>query len=177
MEQEKKGKKKGCLVAFLVVVIIIAACVGIIAAVGTSVETPDTNTAQQGQTDATEKKENTEKAIYKDAVIEASYIDIMEYSGVEGMAYLQLRIKNVGKQKIILSLSDVSINGVTTQSGTAVPTELEPGKTTKTPFIIFTQNTDISSVKDIERLDFKIRVSDSKYNEIETTKTLTVNLK
>lgn len=101
----------------------------------------------------------------------------MEYSGVEGMAYLQLRIKNVGKQKIILSLSDVSINGVTTQSGTAVPTELEPGKTTKTPFIIFTQNTDISSVKDIERLDFKIRVSDSKYNEIETTKTLTVNLK
>ncbi len=175
MEQEKKGKKKGCLVAFLIVAVTMAACMGIIATVGTAVETGETDTTQ-GQTGETTKKEE-ERSIYKDATIEASYIGIAEYSGVGGTAYLQLRIKNVGKQKIILSLSDVSVNGVTTQSGTAVPTELEPGKTTKTPFIIFTKNTDISSVKDIENLDFKIRVSDSNYNEIETTKTLSLKLK
>ena len=118
-----------------------------------------------------------EKSIFKDSNIDVKYLNVSEYSGVEGAVYLSLKITNLSSQNIILSLDHVSVNDVTTQSGTAIPIELEPNKTTKTPFIIFTKNTDIKSVNEIEKLDFAIRVSDSNYREIETTETLTVSIK
>ncbi len=170
---EKKKNKKGCLIPLLIAasVFLIILIVTIASVTSNDNMGPDTNS------DTSVSQTAKEKPIFKDSNIDVEYIDVSEYSGVEGAVYLRLKITNLSSQNIILSLDHVSVNDVTTQSGTAMPIEVEPNKTTKTPFIIFTKNTDIKSVKDIEKLDFAIRVSDTNYKEIETTETLTVNTK
>lgn len=170
---EKIKKKNGCLISLLVVALIFLFI--IVVAIVSVVSNDDLEPVTSSDTSVSQVVE--EKSIFKDSNIDVKYLNVSEYSGVEGAVYLSLKITNLSSQNIILSLDHVSVNDVTTQSGTAIPIELEPNKTTKTPFIIFTKNTDIKSVNEIEKLDFAIRVSDSNYREIETTETLTVSIK
>lgn len=170
---EKIKKKNGCLISLLVVALIFLFI--IVVAIVSVVSNDDLEPVTSSDTSVSQVVE--EKSIFKDSNIDVKYLNVSEYSGVEGAVYLSLKITNLSSQNIILSLDHVSVNDVTTQSGTAIPIELEPNKTTKTPFIIFTKKTDIKSVNEIEKLDFAIRVSDSNYREIETTETLTVSIK
>lgn len=181
--QQPHKKKLGCLIA-IIIVAVIAALVVVAFAVGIDslsdvgkAESSSTTNSAKADSSTSSKVKKKELHVYKDEVLNIDYIDVYEEpDAVEGVVYLQLRVQNLSKQTVTLSLDNVAINGITTQSGTALPITLEPGKTTKTPFIIFTKNTDISSVKDIKKLEFSMNAMNDDLDFVDKTKTFSVSI-
>ncbi len=119
------------------------------------------------------KKDNSNKEpqfLYETDKVKVSYIRWYDEESVDGCVYLQLLIENKSNYNITCSLSDVSINGMMTQSATSTPIVITPDKSSRQPFILFTKNTGINSTDDIEEVCFKIVVYDNdSMTELETS--------
>lgn len=88
-------------------------------------------------------------------------------------SYLQLKIKNKSDKKLTLSLDDVYVNDILVQSGSGLPIELKKGKTSTSPFILFTANTGLTE-NDVTKIEFKLKAYDESFNKIHSTKKITI---
>lgn len=105
--------------------------------------------------------------LYSDNFFDIEYIKLYDAPGVTA-AYLQLKVTNKNTQKVTLMLDDVYVNNISIESGTAMPIELENGKISTTPFILFTGNTGLKA-EDIKKIEFKLKGYDDRFNAIHTT--------
>ena len=119
-----------------------------------------------------EKSENN--ILYSDDFFDVEYIKIYDVKGIT-TAYLQLRVINKGSKTVTLLLDDVYVNDITVHSGTALPIELEPGKESRTPFILFTGNTGLAA-EDITKVEFKLKGYDDNMNVIHKTAQIVIKM-
>lgn len=161
-----KKKKKGPLVAVLVLVIIIVAIVAIISVLSgepaDSVE-PTAAQADAPKTDlapASDPEPGSELLASND-FIDVSFELLYEESGIQGVAYLQLAITNKSERELWVYLDRGAVNDEqlsTFLSG--VPTYIMPGKTSRNPAIISYSQLTIESVEEIRTVEFDIVVAD-----------------
>lgn len=115
-----------------------------------------------------EQSSENSGVIYFNDYFTIEYINLFEAPGVTA-SYLQLKIENMSNQKLLLSLDDVYVNDVAVESGSGMPIELESGKISQTPFILFTGNTGLT-VDEMTKIEFKLIGYDDNYNEYATEK-------
>ncbi len=141
-------------------------------------ETPTDATSDSSQV-ANGDAQNTEKEniIYTDSNIKVSFIKVDDGADLGVTAcYVFLKVENVSSKTFTVSLSEAYANdsAVTIMSG--IPMKLAPGKNSKQPFM-FGYNNILSSAEEVEKLEFKITLFDENYSIIETTESITVNVK
>lgn len=149
---------------FLFLIIVMSALLG-----GESDTPNNTETPVVSETENAEQQSNI---LYSDDFFDIEYMKISK-DGITNQSYLQLKVTNKSNQKVTLMLDDVYVNDITVQSGTALPIELEPGKISTTPFILFSGNTGLS-VEDITKVEFKLTARDGNFNLVHTTNKITV---
>lgn len=113
------------------------------------------------------------KVAYTDDYFTIEYVELYEVDGVTAM-YLTLEITNNSEEKVTLSLDDVYINDISVESGTGMPIELEAGKISRSPFIIFSGNTGLSA-DDVEKIELKLKGFDENYDCVHITEKITIN--
>lgn len=117
----------------------------------------------------TEKESVDQKnsILYSDDFFDIEYMNLSNAPGVTA-TYLQLKITNKNTQEATLMLDDVYVNDISIESGTGMPIELESGKISTTPFILFTGNTGLNA-EDITKIEFILKGYDKNFNTIHTT--------
>lgn len=176
-ESNKKNRKVGCLCAIVIIVAMVA-IIGVLIDAGDTEPTEPTKDSVSVSQEAPEKKQDV---IYEDNYIKASFVkvysDALVDSAVDGVAYLQLHVENKSSQTYTVTLSNAAINGMSTTIGSGVPMRILPGNASEQPFILFTKNTGVDNADQINKLQFSFYLLDENMNNLEETKTITINVK
>lgn len=146
-------------------------------------EVPDNTNSNAAKTEEvannvnsdTKKTESTgqkNSILYSDDFFDIEYKKLSNAPGITA-TYLQLKVTNKSNQKVTLLLDDVYVNDIFIESGTGMPIELENGKISTSPFILFTGNTDLKA-EDITKIEFKLKGYDDNFNVIHTTNSIII---
>lgn len=177
----KRAKKKRFSPVRVIICVVLVLIISAVAltSLGDDSDTDSSSVASSSSTNSKEtSKKDSEKdseqdnALYTDDYFAVEYMDIEDVPGVT-TTYLQLKVTNNSKKKLTLVLDDVYINDIAVESGTAMPIELESGKVSTTPFILFSGNTGLTA-DDIEKVEFKLVGCDDDFNRVHVTKKITV---
>jgi hypothetical protein len=161
-----KKKKKGPLVAVLVLIVIVVAIVAIISILSGEPADPAEPTAAQDDAPKTDPApasdpEPGSELLASNDFIDVSFERLYEESGIQGVAYLQLAITNKSDRELWVYLDRGAVNDEqlsTFLSG--VPTYIMPGKTSSNPAIISYSQLTIESVDEIRTVEFDIVIAD-----------------
>ena len=146
---------KGCASSIAIFVSVIACIILIISISTNSKDSSEDKSDSANATSFVTTAEVTNPIIYEDDFFSIEYIKIYDIEDIT-TSYLQLKVTNKSQQKLKLRLDDVYVNDIVIQSGTALPIELEPGKISTTPFILFTGNTGLKA-EDITKIEFTLK--------------------
>lgn len=95
-----------------------------------------------------------------DEYIGAVFLEAYEEPWIQGVFYLRIRVENKSDREIWVALSDVSVNKMSTIATSGIPMEIQPGNSSKTPFIISYSNLDISAVDELQNISFRFWIMD-----------------
>lgn len=151
-------KITGLIIGIFLFIIIISAIL-----IGGSDTTGDANS--NTNTPASVEQENN--ILYSDDFFDIEYMKLSDAQGITA-SYLQLKVTNKNAQKLMLLLDDVYVNDISIESGTGMPIELESGKISTSPFVLFTGNTGLNA-EDITKIEFKLKGYDDSFNVVHTT--------
>lgn len=168
----KKKLSKGGKIAIFIIGIIVLLFV-----VASIVSTP-TDGGSDSTSSAAEQQSLEGKVLYEDSNYKVTYVGF-EDPGMGVTAFnLSLKIENNSDKKVVATLVDGYANDTAVFFGSAVPVEIMPGKNAVGVFILGYNNTGISSIDEIEKLQFKIQLYDENFSEsLLKTSDITLNLK
>lgn len=117
----------------------------------------------------------TEKVLIDDDCIKATYLEMFEADGVNGVFYIKILVENKTDKTLWVHLSDTSVNGMETMAMSGVPMTIQPGNKSQNPFIISYTNLNISQLSEVETISFKFAVDDNEtMHNIETSDIVTI---
>lgn len=168
----KKKLSKGGKIAIFIIGIIVLLFV-----VASIVSTP-TDGGSDSTSSAAEQQSLEGKVLYEDSNYKVTYVGF-EDPGMGVTAFnLSLKIENNSDKKVVATLVDGYANDTAVFFGSAVPVEIMPGKNAFGVFILGYNNTGISSIDEIEKLQFKIQLYDENFSEsLLKTSDITIDLK
>lgn len=168
----KKKLSKGGKIAIFIIGIIVLLFV-----VASIVSTP-TDGGSDSTSSAAEQQSLEGKVLYEDSNYKVTYVGF-EDPGMGVTAFnLSLKIENNSDKKVVATLVDGYANDTAVFFGSAVPVEIMPGKNAFGVFILGYNNTGISSIDEIEKLQFKIQLYDENFSEsLLKTSDIMLNLK
>lgn len=139
---------------------------------GSNFASPATD-SQGSQAQPSEAK--TEKVLIDDDCIKATYLEMFEADGVNGVFYIKILVENKTDKTLWVHLSDTSVNGMETMAMSGVPMTIQPGNKSQNPFIISYTNLNISQLSEVETISFKFAVDDNEtMHNIETSDIVTI---
>lgn len=170
-KSKKSGKKMGCLVPIVVLVVLFS--IGSLFMGGDDVSDDDSSQSSQSE-------QQKDQVLYSDdnfKISMAGFEDQWEDTDEMTSFALYLDIENKSDKKVMVSLVDGYLNdeGVTIMS--AVPVEIAPGKKTTGAFAVGYGNTSIKSIDEVKKLEFAVSLMDDDMNEVLNTGNITVNMK
>lgn len=141
----------------------------------------DVQTSGNNSKNQQNNQSSVEQLIYSDNYIKASFIKVEDASDIIGSTalttcYVSLKIENISSQTYTVSLTEAYANDSQITMMSALPMTLAPGKSSNQPFM-FGYNNVLTSTDDLRKLEFKIMLLGEDMGTIETTKTITVNIK
>lgn len=133
-------------------------------------KTASTNTpieASTGEPVSNKKSEQQDNTLYTDEFFDVEFMELADVPAVTACS-LQLKVTNKSAHKVTLMLDDVYCNDIAVETGTAMPIELEPGKVSTTPFILFTGVTGYSA-DEIKKIEFRVEGMNDNFDTIHKT--------
>lgn len=171
---KKKLSKGGKIAIFIIGIIVLLFVVASIVSTPTDSGGDPTGSAAEGG----EQQSLKGKVLYEDSNYKVTYVGF-EDPGMGVTAFnLSLKIENNSDKKVVATLVDGYANDTAVFFGSGVPVEIMPGKNAVGVFILGYNNTGISSIDEIEKLQFKIQLYDENFSEsLLKTSDITLNLK
>ncbi len=174
-----KSISKGRKIAGIIVVILGLLMIFSVATNWEEIPVDSSPTTSDLQDDKKSTAKDTENVIYTDSNIKVSFIkvaDASDYGTGLTACYLYLKVENIASETLTVSLTEAYANDSAVTVMSATPMILAPGKNSKQPFV-FGYNNIVSSADEITKLEFKIMLMDEEYTIVDTTQTISVNLK
>lgn len=110
-----------------------------------------------------------------DDFVKVSFVEAFEEPSIEGVFYFRLCVENKTDRAVTIYLEDPSVNKVSTIALSGIPMTIQPDNKSLNPFFFSYNNLDISSIKELEVISFRVNVKDDEtFDDIETTDLLTV---
>lgn len=93
--------------------------------------------------------------------ISAEYVNLYEIEGIDGIIYLDLRVKNTSNRQIMITLINMAVNEESVPLVlTASPVVIRPGMSASGPFLIPTTTLSIDHATEVKKLIFDIEARD-----------------
>lgn len=138
-----------------------------------------TSEPEHMQTESTTQEEPpVESVIYEDKNYKITYLGISNpTSGLITVCFLKLKITNNSDKNIMLSLREGYVNDISVSflGGNDSFDGLAPGKSAICTFSFGYANHGIESIDDIEKIEFKLSVTDTHFNTLKKTNRITIN--
>ena len=158
-------KKFIVLTLMIGLLVTMSACYSTSPAEGVPV-TPPSETVSQN--------ESQTKVLWDDENVRVTFIELYEEPLISGAAYMRLKVENKSDKTVTVLPKDAYVNDTATLLGSGVHMELAPGKNSQTPFIIFYKNIGVTSIDEIEKVEFKLTFYDENFDMVGETETLVV---
>lgn len=84
--------------------------------------------------------------------------DVYTVDGIN-LVYFKLEAQNKSNKEFTVMLNKCSVNDYNVECGSGMPMTIEAGKKKVNAFSLFTQDTDVKSVEDIENITFNIELN------------------
>lgn len=139
-----------------------------------TVNEPISEPADEQNNESQAIAEPEETILLEDDFIKATYQEVFEADGVDGVFYLSLLVENKCDQEITVYLSNASVNGTELTVGSGIPMTIQPGNKSKNPFIFSYSQLTISSIEELEKITFQFTVFDENFSTLEETDPVTI---
>lgn len=178
---KQNKKKKGCGTAILIVIslFVFAAIMGILF----GEETPnDTGSDLTSISESNIKEDKTNLyEVQKDLItfegVEADFVKLYDpKSGVTAFA-IALNLKNNGSEEVTVSLSDGYVNDTKVQFMSGLPVTIAPGKKAVGVYVFGYDGLGFSKIEEIEKMEFKIALLNSNWDNLKTSEKVELKFK
>ena len=133
---------------------------------------PVSNDAQE-----TSSEPAMEQVFYEDDILKATFIDVVEQELVPGCAYIRVVFENKSDNDIIVIPSESSVNDMMVQYFSGTPASMKAGKKLNYAWFFSLETANISSVDEIEKLEFSLKIDDANMHQIAETGVINIEVK
>lgn len=116
-----------------------------------------------------------EQVFYEDDILKATFIDVVEEMA-PGNAYIRVVFENKSDNDITVFPSESSVNDTMVQYFSGTFATMKAGKKLNYACFFPLENANISSVDEIEKLEFSLKIDDENMNQLAMTDTITIEV-
>lgn len=132
------------------------------------------------ETGSQEKEETpetvTEQVFYEDDILKATFVDVIEQEIAPGNAYIRVVFENKSDHDISVFPSESSVNDTMVQYFSGTFATMKAGKKLNYAWFFPFENAGISSVEEIEKLEFSLEIDDENMHQIAKTDMITIEV-
>ena len=132
------------------------------------------------ETGSQEKEETpetvTEQVFYEDDILKATFVDVIEQEIAPGNAYIRVVFENKSDHDISVFPSESSVNDTMVQYFSGTFATMKAGKKLNYAWFFPFENAGISSVEEIEKLEFSLEIDDENMHQIVKTDMITIEV-
>lgn len=132
------------------------------------------------ETGSQEKEETpetvTEQVFYEDDILKATFVDVIEQEIAPGNAYIRVIFENKSDHDISVFPSESSVNDTMVQYFSGTFATMKAGKKLNYAWFFPFENAGISSVEEIEKLEFSLEIDDENMHQIVKTDMITIEV-
>ena len=132
------------------------------------------------ETGSQEKEETpetvTEQVFYEDDILKATFVDVIEQEIAPGNAYIRVVFENKSDHDISVFPSESSVNDTMVQYFSGTFATMKAGKKLNYAWFFPFENAGISSVEEIEKLEFSLEIDDENMHQIVKTDIITIEV-
>lgn len=132
------------------------------------------------ETGSQEKEETpetvTEQVFYEDDILKATFVDVIEQEIAPGNAYIRVVFENKSDHDISVFPSESSVNDMMVQYFSGTFATMKAGKKLNYAWFFPLENASISSIEEIEKLEFSLEIDDENMHQIVKTDMITIEV-
>ena len=132
------------------------------------------------ETGSQEKEETpetvTEQVFYEDDILKATFVDVIEQEIAPGNVYIRVVFENKSDHDISVFPSESSVNDMMVQYFSGTFATMKAGKKLNYAWFFPLENASISSIKEIEKLEFSLEIDDENMHQIVKTDMITIEV-
>lgn len=117
-----------------------------------------------------------EQVFYEDDILKATFIDVVEEEMAPGNAYIRVVFENKSDSDITVFPSESSVNDTMVQYFSGTFATMKAGKKLNYAWFFPLENANISSVDEIEKLEFSLKIDDENMNQLVMTDTIIIEV-
>lgn len=118
----------------------------------------------------------TEQVFYEDDILKATFVDVIEQEIAPGNAYIRVIFENKSDHDISVFPSESSVNDTMVQYFSGTFATMKAGKKLNYAWFFPFENAGISSVEEIEKLEFSLEIDDENMHQIVKTDMITIEV-
>ena len=127
-----------------------------------------------GETSDNGSSEILEQVLVDNDVVKVTYLKLFEEPSIPETCYIQLKVENKSDKTLTIYPKDAYVNGTSVVIGSGIPMELVTGKNSQTPFFFTYKNLGITSIDEIQNVEFKIWAMDEDFETVIETDVLKI---
>ena len=118
----------------------------------------------------------TEQVFYEDDILKATFVDVIEQEIAPGNAYIRVVFENKSDHDISVFPSESSVNDMMVQYFSGTFATMKAGKKLNYAWFFPLENVSISSIEEIEKLEFSLEIDDENMHQIVKTDMITIEV-
>ena len=144
--------------------------------VGCSANSSQESTSNSDTSNSAPTVNETEQVFYEDDILKATFVDVIEQEIAPGNAYIRVAFENKSDHDISVFPSESSVNDTMVQYFSGTFATMKAGKKLNYAWFFPIENAGISSVEEIEKLEFSLEIDDENMHQIVKTDMITIEV-
>lgn len=132
------------------------------------------------ETGSQEKEETpetvTEQVFYEDDILKATFVNVSEQAGLNGVGYIGVKFENKSDSEITVLPMDSSVNDTMVMYFSGVPATMQGGKKLNYAWGFYFDKAGITDISEVEKLEFSLEIVDENMHQLVRTDIITIEV-
>ena len=132
------------------------------------------------ETGSQEKEETpetvTEQVFYEDDILKATFVNVSEQAGLNGVGYIGVKFENKSDSEITVLPMDSSVNDTMAMYFSGVPATMQGGKKLNYAWGFYFDKAGITDISEVEKLEFSLEIVDENMHQLVRTDIITIEV-
>ena len=132
------------------------------------------------ETGSQEKEETpetvTEQVFYEDDILKATFVNVSEKAGLNGVGYIGVKFENKSDSEITVLPMDSSVNDTMVMYFSGVPATMQGGKKLNYALGFYFDKAGITDISEVEKLEFSLEIVDENMHQLVRTDIITIEV-
>lgn len=117
-----------------------------------------------------------EVVFYEDDILKATFLNVSEQVGLDGVGYIGVIFENKSDAEITVLPMDSAVNDTAVMYFSGIPATMQGGKTLNFAWGFYFDKAGITSIDEIENLEFSLEIDDEFMNQLVRTDIITIEV-